>query len=138
MPEGFLKDWLKNTSDGKVTDDVLDKEFESYKRGLVWDIVKNKIAEDNKITVEAEEVKNKAKVLIIAQFGGQAFATQIQDRLDVIADNYLANENGQNFMKLYQQLRNEKILNHIKQNITVTEKKVSVEEFKKIVEEHKH
>lgn len=138
LPEGFLKDWLKNTSDGKVTDDMLEKEFESYKRGLVWDIVKNKIAEDNKITVEAEEVKNKAKDLIIAQFGGQAFAAQIQDRLDAIADNYLANENGQNFMKLYQQLRNEKILNHIKQNITVTEKKVSVEEFKKIVEEHKH
>ena len=138
LPEGFLKQWLKNTSEGKVTDDVLDKEFSSYKRGLVWDIVKNKIAEDNKITVEADEVKGKAKELIIAQFGGQAFAEQIQDRLDGIADNYLSNENGQNFMKLYQQLRNEKILNHIKQNITVAEKKVSVDEFKKIVEEHKH
>ncbi|HEX5170641.1 MAG TPA: trigger factor [Cyclobacteriaceae bacterium] len=138
LPESFLKHWLKNTSEGKVTDDVLDKEFEAYKRGLLWDIVKNKIAEDNKITVEADEVKNKAKELIVAQFGGQAFAEQIQDRLDGIADNYLANENGQNFMKLYQQLRNEKILTHIKQNINVSEKKVSVDEFKKIVEEHKH
>ncbi len=138
LPEGFLKQWLKSTSEGKVTDDVLDKEFSSYKRGLVWDIVKNKIAEDNKIIVDADEVKDKAKELIIAQFGGQAFAEQIQDRLDGIADNYLSNENGQNFMKLYQQLRNEKILNHIKQNITVAEKKVSVDEFKKIVEEHKH
>lgn len=138
LPEGFLKQWLKSTSEGKVTDDVLDKEFSSYKRGLVWDIVKNKIAEDNKIIVDADEVKSKAKELIIAQFGGQAFAEQIQDRLDGIADNYLSNENGQNFMKLYHQLRNEKILNHIKQNITVAEKKVSVDEFKKIVEEHKH
>jgi trigger factor len=41
-------------------------------------------------------------------------------------------------MKLYNQLRNEKILKHIRENITVQEKKVSVEEFKKIVEEHKH
>jgi trigger factor len=138
LPEGFLKQWLKNTSDGKVTDEVLDKEFNSYKRGLVWDIVKNKIAEDHKLTVETEEVKNKAKELIIAQFGGQTFAEQISDRLDAIADNYLSNENGQNFMKLYQQLRNEKILSHIKQNITVSEKKVSVDEFKKIVSEHKH
>jgi trigger factor len=138
LPVEFLKHWLKNTGEGKITDDVLDKEFESYKRGLVWDIVKNRIAEDNKITVEADEVKNKAKELIIAQFGGPAFAEQLQDRLDGIADNYLANENGQNFMKLYQQIRNEKIVNHIKQNITLTEKKVKVDEFKKIVEEHKH
>lgn len=138
LPEGFLKQWLKNTSEGKVTDEVLDKEFSSYKRGLVWDIVKNRIADDNKLTVETEEVKNKAKELIIAQFGGQGFAEQISDRLDAIADNYLSNENGQNFMKLYQQLRNEKILSHIKQNITVSEKKVSVEEFKKIVSEHTH
>jgi trigger factor len=138
LPVEFLRHWLKNTGEGKITDDILDKEFESYKRGLVWDIVKNRIADDNKISVEADEVKNKAKELIIAQFGGPAFAEQLQDRLDGIADNYLANENGQNFMKLYQQIRNEKIVNHIKQNITLAEKKVKVEEFKKIVEEHKH
>jgi trigger factor len=138
LPDNFLKQWIKNTSEGKVTDDVLSEEFDSYKRGLVWDIVKNKIAEDNKLTVETEEVRNKAKDLIIAQFGGQAFAEQISDKMDAIADNYLSNENGQNFTKLYQQLRNEKILNHIKENISISEKKVSVDEFKKIVAEHKH
>ena len=117
---------------------MLEKEFEDYKRGLKWDLVKNKIAEDNKITVEADEVRAKAKDLIISQFGGQAFAEQISDRLDGIADNYLQNENGQNFMKLYNQLRAEKILRLIREKITVQEKKVSVDEFKKIVQEHKH
>lgn len=138
LPESFLKSWLKNSSEGKVTDDILEKEFEHYARGLKWDLVKNKIADDNKIKVEADEVRAKAKEMIIAQFGGQAFAEQISDKLDGIADNYLSNENGQNFMKLYNQLRNEKILKHIRENITVQEKKVSVEEFRKIVEEHKH
>jgi trigger factor len=117
---------------------VLEKEFEHYKRGLVWDLVKNRIADDNKIAVEGEDVRSKAKELIIAQFGGQAFAEQIQDRLDGIVDNYLSNENGQNFTKLYHQIRNERILAHIKENISVDEKKVSVDEFKKIVETHKH
>ena len=138
LPDQFLKSWLKVSSKGQVTDSVLDKEFDSYARGIKWDLVKNKIAEDNKITVEAEEVRQKAKDLIVAQFGGQAFAEQIQDKLDGITENYLSNENGQNFMKLYNQLRNEKILKHIKENITIQEKKVSVEEFKKIVQEHKH
>jgi trigger factor len=100
--------------------------------------VKNRIADDNKITVEADEVRSKAKELIVAQFGGQAFVEQLGDRLDGIADNYLQNENGQNFMRLYTQLRGDKILKFVKDNITVEEKKVSVEEFKKIVAEHKH
>lgn len=138
LPDDFLKTWLKSTSKGQVTDSVLEKEFDDYKRGLKWDLVKNRIAEDNKITVEAEEVRAKAKDMIISQFGGQAFASQISDKLDGIADNYLQNDNGQNFMKLYNQLRTEKILKYIRENITVQEKKVTVEEFKKIVEEHKH
>jgi trigger factor len=138
LPDTFLRNWLKATSKGEVTDSVLDKEFSLYARGLKWDIIKNKIAEDNKITVEADEVKGKAKELILGQFGGQAFAEQLGDRLDAIADNYLSNENGQNFMKLYNQIRGEKILKFIKETITIQEKKVSVDEFKKIVEEHKH
>lgn len=138
LPENFLKIWLKDTSDGKVTDEVLTKEFDAYTRNLKWDLIKNKIAEDSKITVETEEVKERAKEVIVSQFGGAAFAEQLQDKLDAIAENYLSHEKGQNFMRLYTQLRNDKIMKHIRENITVVDKAVSVEEFKKIVQEHKH
>lgn len=138
LPDSFLKTWLKTTSQGQVTDTVLDTEFDHYVRGLKWDLIKNRIADDNGVKVEADEVRNKAKEMIVAQFGGQAFADQLKDKLDGIADNYLSNENGQNFMRLYNQLRSEKIMKQIKEKITIDEKSVSVEEFKKIVEEHKH
>jgi trigger factor len=138
LPDDFLKNWLKVSSQGKIDDAVLEKEFTEYKRGLKWDLVKNRIADDHKLSVEAEEVKAKARELIIGQFGGQAFADQIADRLDGITDNYLQHENGQNFMKLYNQLRNDKIMKFIKENITIDEKKVSVDEFKKIAQEHTH
>lgn len=138
LPDEFLKSWLKSSSRGELTDDAIAREFDDYKRGLKWDLVKNRIAEDNKITVEAEEVRDKAKDLILSQFGGPAIAAQLGDRLDQFADNYLQNEEGKNFMKIYSQLRNEKILSFIRGNITVQEKKVSVDEFKKIVEEHRH
>ncbi len=138
LPQEFLKTWLKATSEGQVTDDVIAKEFDAYTRSIRWDLIKNRIAEDNAIKVEADEVKAKAREMIISQFGGPAIAEQLADRLDAIADNYLSHENGQNFMRLYNQIRQEKIMKHIKANITITEKKVSVDEFKKIVEEHRH
>ncbi len=138
MPEKFLKLWLKATSEGKVTDDILDKEFNQYKDTLKWDLVKNKIAEDLKITVETAEVKNKAKAMILQQFGGQAFAEQLGDKMDGIADNYLSGQEGKNFINLYNQLRSEKIMRAIRETITLTEKKVSLDEFKKVAEEHQH
>ncbi len=138
LPDAFLKNWLKTTSDGQVTDEVLDNEFEQYVRGLKWDLIKNRIADDHDIKVEAPEVQDKAKEMIVAQFGGQAFADQLKDKLDDIATNYLSNENGQNFMRLFNQLRSEKIMKYIKDNITIEEKTVSLDEFKKIVETHKH
>jgi trigger factor len=138
IPDEFLKSWLKASSNGEVTDDIIEKEYKDYVRGLKWDLIKNKIADDNQIKVEADEVRNKAKDLIIAQFGGPAVAEQLRDKMDAIADNYLSNENGQNFMKLYNQLKGEKIVNFIKSKITIKPEEVTVDQFKKIVEEHKH
>jgi trigger factor len=140
MPENFLKKWLKNSSNGDVTDEILDKEFNSYRDSLKWDLIKNKIAEDKEIKVEGDEVREKAKQFIIDQFGGPAIASQLGDKLNDIANNYLAGQDGkgENFMKLYNQLRHEKIMKLIKESITVTEEKVSLDEFKKLVEKHQH
>ena len=138
MPDAFLKSWLKTTSEGKVTDDILEKEFNEYRDGLKWDLIKNKLAEDLKITVEQAEVKSMAKAMIAEQFGGPAIAEQLGDKFDGIADNYLSGQDGkgENFMRLYNQLRHEKIMKAIKETATLSEQKVSLDEFRKIAEEH--
>jgi trigger factor len=140
MPESFLKNWIKNTSNGQVTDDILEKEFNVYKESLKWDLIKNKIAEDKEIKVEGDEVREKAKQFIVEQFGGAAIAAQLGDKLNDIANNYLSGQDGkgENFMKIYNQLRQDKIMKVIKDSITVTEKKVTLDEFKKVAEEHRH
>ncbi len=140
MPDNFLKTWLKATSGGQVTDEVIDKEFSLYKESLKWDLIKNKISEDKDIKVDGEEVREKAKLLIIDQFGGPSIAAQLGDKLDEIANNYLSGQDGkgENFMRIYNQLRQEKIMKIVKENITIVEKKVSLEEFKKLAAAHNH
>jgi len=140
MPEKFLKNWLKATGQGQVTDEILEKEFKTYSDSLKWDLIKNKIAEDHKVTVEGDEVRAKAKDMIVEQFGGPAIAAQLGDKMDDIANNYLAGQDGkgENFMRLYNQLRSEKITKLIRDSITISDKKVSLDEFKKIAAEHNH
>jgi len=137
LPEEFLKDWLKKT-DEKINDEVLAREFSSYTREMRWNLIREKIAELAEIKVEAADVREKAKVMIIEQFGGVAIADQLGDRMDAFADNYLQGNEGKNFMRLYNQLRNEKISAHIREKITVTDKTISLEEFRKYVSEHQH
>lgn len=134
LPESFLKTWLKATGEGKITDEVLEKEFEEYKKGVIWDLIRNRIADDNKITVETADVRLKAKEMIAAQFGGPSIIEQLGERMDAIVENYLSGENGENFMRVYNQLRSEKIMAHIKEKISANEKKVSLDEFKKLAQ----
>jgi trigger factor len=140
MPDGFLKAWLKSTGDGKITDEVLGQEYETYKKGLKWDLIKNKIAEELNVNVESGEVRERAKQLIAQQFGGPAIIDQLGDKFDAIADNYLSGQDGkgENFMRIYNQVRHEKIMKAVKEKITITEKKVTLEEFKKAAEAHAH
>lgn len=140
MPDQFLKAWLKSSGDGKITDEIIGKEYEDYKKGLKWDLIKNKIADENKITVETAEVRDRAKQLIAQQFGGPAIVEQLGERFDAIADNYLSGQDGkgENFMRLYNQLRHEKVIAAVKEKITIAEKKVTLDEFKKAADAHAH
>ncbi|MDH5365344.1 MAG: trigger factor [Cyclobacteriaceae bacterium] len=133
VPSAFLKKWLLVTNEGKLTAEDVDKEFDATVKSLKWDLIKNKIAEDNELKVDNQEVVDKAKSMIMEQFGGAAMAEQMADKMDEFADNYLKGNNGDNYMQVFQQVHSEKITNYIKENITLNDKKVSVDEFQKIV-----
>jgi len=102
--------------------------------------VKNKIAEEKGIKIEEADVREKARQVILEQFGGPGIAEQLGDKFDGIVSNYLAGKDGkgENYMRTYNQLRQDKIMGAIKENITIQEKKVSLEEFKKIADSHRH
>ena len=131
VPTEFLKKWLLISNEGKITQEDIDREFDEYVRSLKWDLLRNKISEENKINVENAEVVDRAKMMILSQLGGAGAAEQLKDHMDSFADNYLKAENGQNYMKLYNEVREEKLMQLIQEKITLTEKKVNLDEFKK-------
>ena len=46
---------------------LLGKEFDDYKNGLKWDLIKNKIAEEHKISVESAEVRDRAGISLLSR-----------------------------------------------------------------------
>lgn len=132
LPNAFLKVWLKATNEN-MTDELLDNEYDQYAKELQWSLISEQIATDNDLKVEHEDVLAEAKTQILQQFGGPAIAEQLGDQLDQFADNYLQGENGNNYMKVFNQVKGTKVFEFLKGEITVKEKEVTLEEFRKLV-----
>jgi trigger factor len=132
LPNEFLKKWLFISNEGKVTEEQIEKEYDQYVGELKWSLIKNKIADENNIKVENEEIMAKTKQMIAQQFGNIAITEELQESFDKIADNYLKQDNGKNYMKMFEQVFFDKVLDLIKSKISFQEKKINVEEFKEI------
>jgi len=131
LPNEFLKRWLVASNEGKLNEDEVDKDYQNYADEMKWNLILNRIAEDNEVNIENDEVVSKAKELIVAQLTSSGLGDQMADQLDVFADNYLKGNEGQNYLQVFNQVRNVKILNLIRDKISISKKEVSLDQFKK-------
>lgn len=131
LPDGFLKRWLIQTNDN-ITEEVIDQEYDQYAKELKWSLIRNQISKDKEMNATYEEVREEAKQMIVQQFGGPAIAEQLGSQLDSMADNYLQGENGDNYMKVHNEIMNKKVFEHVAAEISSKEKMVSLDEFRKL------
>ena len=69
-----------------------------------------------------------------AQFGGMELNEEMDKNMEVMANNYLQQNNGEQYMNVLNQLRTEKIMELLKQKAAISVKKVTREEFNKKAE----
>lgn len=134
LPEEFLKEWLVAANSGKVTSDVVDKEFPQYANQLTWSLISNEIATKNEIKAEHEEVIERTKQMVRDQFAASGLGSQMEDSMDMFVDNYLKGEEGQNYMNMLTSIQNEKVLQFALDKISVQEKEINIDEFKELLE----
>jgi trigger factor len=140
LPRVFLKKWLTEINEGKVTEEQIDNEFEMVLKDIRWSLVKNRIAQDADIKVDYEQVIAATKDMIKAQFGGYSSADLGEEFYDRMASNYLADKNDlkgsqDRFMQMYERAFSDKVGEYIAETITKVSQKTDIESFQKIAEE---
>lgn len=134
LPSEFLKRWLKATQQNEnLTEEQIDNEFPKFEHDVKWDLIKNKIIEDNEIKVEEDEVLELAKRLTQQQFQQYGMMNFPEEQLEQYAKQLMTNEEQKR--KIHDQKQEEKVIEQIKENIKLNEQEVTFEEFKKQVEE---
>jgi len=129
MPEAFLKRWVKTTND-KLTDEQLEKDFPAMIEELKWHLAKDQLMKKYDIKVEKEDVEAYAKEVAKMQF--------MQYGLMHVEDQYLTNYANEMLKKddqlrgIVERVAENKIYEALRGVAKVEDKAISHEDFGKL------
>ncbi len=130
LPEDFLKRWLLESNEKKITEEQLEKEFPEFLKGLRWQLIQDRIINKFELKVEKEEVEELAKNHIKMQFRQYGMGDIGEEHLENYASELLKKEDERR--NLYEQKYQEKIIELVKEKASLNTKKLKEEEFAKM------
>lgn len=140
LPEAFLKRWLVATNK-ELTEDRVEKEYPLFTKDLKWQLIKEKIIRANEINVEEEEVLASAKEALLLQFQQYGLSSIPDEHLTNYAKETLKKEEEKR--KFYEKKYEDKVIEFLKEAVTLTDKEITPEDFNKLFaeetrKEHEH
>ena len=132
LPEAFLKRWMQTVSEKPVTLDEIEQGFEGYKKSLKWQIIENKIAKENNLSVTKEEAIAETKKLIRAQMAQYGQVSPEEEQLEKYAHQVLTNKEEEK--NIYDRIFASKLTVFFKSAFKINEKEISYENFIKLAQ----
>lgn len=133
LPDEFMKRWLLE-SDEKQTKEGIEKDYPNYVKSLKQQLIINKISEDNEIKIEETDVRDHVKKSFAMHYGFDIDDEEKSKQLDPIVDQMLQNKEEAN--KVFDEIFDERLKAVFKEKLKLKNKKVTYDDFAKIVEEH--
>jgi len=129
FPEEFLKRWLLATNE-KMTQETLDKDFSAMLDELKWQLIKDKIAADNKIEVKEDDLQEYAKYVARMQFA-QYGITGVED---AILENYAKDmmKNKDQVRGMLERVLENKVFELVKGLVKLENKTVTMEQLQEL------
>lgn len=131
LPDAFLKRWLK-ASDEKKTAEEVEETYPKIREDLIYHLIKETLVKNNGIRIEEADMQAFARRVAHSQFAQYGMMNVPDDVLDRYAQDMLKNkETAQNILD---RAVEEKLAAWLQETVTLDEKEVSVDEFKKLFE----
>jgi trigger factor len=131
LPEDFLKKWLLRVNE-KTTEEQIEKEFESFRSDLKWQLIRNKIAKENEIKITEEELLAEASNITRYQFQQYGLFYATDEQIENYAKEMLKRE--EDAKRIAEKILEEKAIDKLKEAVKLEEKNISAEDFNKLFE----
>lgn len=135
FPESFLKKWMEKGGEQTKTPEQIEEEFPVFKNQLKWTLISDKIVKENQLEVSPDEIRGQITTEVLGYFG----ASGLQGDMSWI-DSYVdrLTKDQQQVENTYRKLISEKVFNQIETKAIPAEQPISLDDFKKLQEEHQH
>jgi trigger factor len=131
LPDSFLKRWLVESNEGKITAEDLEKDYDKYASSMKWQLIENRMIKDFNVEVGDEEIKNYVKDRYLPGWRTMPLTDDLGARLDTLANTFLETRHDE-VRRLVDSLYETKIAALIKSKVRLVEKEISYEDFVKL------
>lgn len=131
LPDDFLKRFILETGEGRLTQEEIEKDYEKYAIGMKWELIEKKIIKQAGIHVYDEEVKDMVKNHYINGWKTMQLTDQLLDYLNTIADKFIKDKPTE-VRRLMDSIYQQRISEYVKTKVKLINKEMSYDEYIKI------
>jgi trigger factor len=131
LPDAFMKRWLVESNEGKISQEEIDLNYDKYAEGMKWQLIENKIIKDAEIEVADQEIKDYVKDYYLQGWRTMQLNEDLMERLETIADSFLKDKPTET-RRIIDSLYGQRVTAYIKSKVKLVEKEITYDEFVKI------
>jgi trigger factor len=132
LPDEFLKRWLIDVNQDKMSAEDIEQHYDEYANSMRWQLIENRLIREHDVNVSEEEIKD-----VFRGYFNRPGSSEMDDdtkmRIDSIVDSFMKNK--EDVRRINDQLFEQKLLKLMKEKMEPKEKSVSYEEFAKLAAE---
>ena len=133
LPDAFLKRWLLDSNQGKISAEQIEEQYDSYARTFRWQLIEGKLQEKHgeQLIVQEEEIRGRIAAYFQSYQGGMEMTPQIEGIIDQILTN------KEEKQRLHNEILDGKFIEFFKNTITTQPEEVTREKFYEIASQVK-
>jgi len=131
LPDEFMKRWLVESNEGKLTAEDIERDYHKYAESMKWQLIENKIIHEAGIEVGDQEIKDYVKDYYLQGWRTMQLTEDLMERLETIADSFLKDKPTE-VRRIVDSLYGQRVAAYVKSKVKLNQKEISYDEFIKL------
>ena len=136
LPADFLKRWIRSTSQNPITEEEAAEDYQNSERGLRYQLIENKIIEENNLQVSYQEIREFCENAIRNQMARFGYFDIEKKELDNFVNNTL--KERAEVERIHRELTGGKLIKFYKEKANLNKIEIDIDSFIEKFYSHQH